>query len=70
MSQGWGLLGSGQNGWAGGEPAGTALGLKGPGFFWEHLGHWWLEMLGAWSPAPMVAPAQHSLSPSLCYEEP
>lgn len=32
MSQGWGLLGSAQNGQAGGEPTGTAPGLKGPGF--------------------------------------
>lgn len=52
MSQGWGHLGSGGNGQAGGEPAGTAPGFKGPGFAWEHL-----EMLGAQSPAPPVAPA-------------
>ena len=66
MPEGWELLGSRQNGQAGGEPAG----LKGPGFVWELLGHWQLEMLGAWSPAPLVALAWHSLNPSLCHQEP
>lgn len=31
--------------------------VQGTGFIWDHLRHWQLEMSGARSPAPLVAPS-------------